>query len=114
MVVKKNDFLHRIIEVEKQENGNKYRVEVEVPMNAWYDDMMFVVEGGQQVKLKHKENKDGKVYFEGDIELPTSAVCRYYFTCFADGYPRIFKKEVKINNMISYHDYKMIVSLEVV
>lgn len=113
MIVKKKDFLHRITEVEKHENGNKYHVEVVVPMTAWYDDMMFVVDGGTQVKLKHKENKDGNVYFEGDVELPTSAVCRYYFTCFADGYPRIFKNEIKINNMLCYHDYKMSVNYEV-
>lgn len=113
MVVQEKDFLYKIDEIEDLSSGKKYHVEIEVPMDAWYDDMMFVVANGPKVKLKHKENKDGKVCFEGNVDLPTSGVCNYHFACFSDGYPRVFKKEVKINDMLHYHDYKMSVNFEV-
>ncbi|MBQ7105764.1 MAG: hypothetical protein IJN90_07900 [Bacilli bacterium] len=108
-----NDFLFNIKEVEKYDSGAKYHIEVEVPMSAWYDDMYFVVKDFNEFKLKHKENKDGKVYFEGDIELPTRALYSYYFSYFADGYPRIHKRESKVNNFITYYDYKISVNYDV-
>lgn len=113
MSSKKEDFIYNISEVDDLGNGKRYHIEVEVPMNAWYDDMMFVVKNGPEVKLKHKENKDGKVYFDGYVDLPTKAVYQYHFAYFADGYPRIFEKEVKVNNMIHYHDFKKSVNFEV-
>lgn len=108
-----NDFLFNISEVEDLEDGKKFHVLVEVPMTAWYDDMIFVVKNGPEVKLKHKENKDGKVYFEGDVSLPTKAIYSYYFAYFADGYPRIHEKKEKNNNYIKYSNYKLSVNYQV-
>ena len=107
------EFSHTIKKLEESDSSNLYHVEIEVPMNAWYEDMFFVLDDGYEVKLKHKDNKDGKVYFEGDVKLPTKAVHRYHFSCFADGYPRLLKKEIKVNDLIQYHDFKLSVNYDV-
>ena len=108
-----NDFLFEIEPIADLEDGKKYHILVEVPMTSWYDDVYFRTQNGIAKKLNHKENRDGKVYFEGEIDLPTRAIYNYYFTYFADGYPRIHKKEEKVNNIISYRSFKMSVNYDV-
>jgi len=108
-----NDFLFNIEEIESFDDSKNYHILVELPMNAWIEDMYFVIQNGNQFKLHHKENKDGKVYFETYVNLPTKAVYSYYFSYFADGYPRIHKKESKVNNFITYYNYKMSVNYDV-
>lgn len=108
-----NEFLFNIKEEEELKDGKRYYIEVEVPMTSWYDDVYFKTQNGIEKKLSHRENKDGKVYFEGVVDLPTRAVYNYYFSYFADGYPRIHKKESKVNNFITYYDYKMSVNFKV-
>ena len=34
-----SDFLYNITPVEKHDNGNKYLIRVEVPLDGWYDDV---------------------------------------------------------------------------
>ena len=83
-----SEFLYSITPVEKYDNGNKYLINVEVPLDRyWYDDMYIVIEKGNEkipVKLNHKENRDGKIYFEGEVFLDTRAIYRYYFSYYKD------------------------------
>ena len=40
-----SEFLYSITPVEKHDNGNKYLINVEVPLDRyWYDDMYIVIE----------------------------------------------------------------------
>ena len=83
-----SNFLYNMVPIEENEFGNKYHIVVEVPLDGWYDDVYFVYEKGNErisVKLNHKENKDGKIYFEGDVFLDTRAIYRYYFSYYKDG-----------------------------
>lgn len=89
----------KIVETEKLDNGCKYKVSLELPMkDGWFEDVYFCVHKGDQffpIRLKHKENKDGIVYFETeeDIFLETRAIYKYYFSYKVDGFRRFVKKE---------------------
>ena len=89
----------KIVETEKLENGCKYKVSLELPMkDGWFEDVYFCVHKGSQfipIKLKHKENKDGIVYFETeeDVFLETRAIYKYYFSYKVDGFRRFVKNE---------------------
>ncbi|MGN1371716.1 MAG: alpha-amylase family glycosyl hydrolase [Candidatus Coprovivens sp.] len=91
-----------ITETVKLDNGCKYKVTLELPMkDGWFEDVYFCVQKGNQlmpIKLKHKENKDGIVYFETeeDVFLETRAIYKYYFSYKVDG----FRRFVKNNNII--------------
>ena len=89
----------KIVETEKLDNGCKYKVSLELPMkDGWFEDVYFCVHKGSQlipIRLKHKENKDGIVYFETeeDVFLETRAIYKYYFSYKVDGFRRFVKKE---------------------
>ena len=93
------NYKFRIEETEKLDNGCKYKVSLELPMkDGWFEDVYFCVHKGDQfipIRLKHKENKDGIVYFEteGEIFLDTRAIYKYYFSYKVDGFRRFIKKE---------------------
>ena len=93
------NYKFRIEETEKLDNGCKYKVSLELPMkDGWFEDVYFCVHKGDQfipIRLKHKENKDGIVYFETeeDIFLETRAIYKYYFSYKVDGFRRFIKKE---------------------
>ena len=88
-----------IIETIKLDNGCKYKVTLELPMkDGWFEDVYFCVHKGNHlipIKLKHKENKDGIVYFETDedVFLETRAIYNYYFSYKVDGFRRFVKNE---------------------
>ena len=109
---------YNIEELEKLDNGCKYRISIKLPMDmGWFDDMNFVVKNdGYRTlhKLQHKENKDGYVYFEGEVFLNTTAVLRYYFSYLLHGQLRYFKKEDKFpNNYIANDEmWKMSVNFD--
>lgn len=92
-------YKFKIEETEKLDNGCKYKVSLELPMkDGWFEDVYFCVHKGNQfipVRLKHKENKDGVVYFETeeDIFLETRAIYKYYFSYKVDGFRRFVKNE---------------------
>ena len=76
-----SEFLYSITPVEKHDNGNKYLIRVEVPLDGWYDDVYFMIEKGNEklpVKLNHKENKDGNIYFEGELEYGIYSFINFY------------------------------------
>lgn len=78
--------------------GKNFKVSLELPMkDGWFEDIYFCVQKGAQIipfKLKHKENKDGIVYFEteNDIFLETRAIYKYYFSYKVDGFRRFIKE----------------------
>ncbi len=76
-------------ELEKDENGILYEVEVVLPMSmGWYDDVNFVVgykNNMRNIPLKHYKNEDGNVYFRGQVYLDTKAIYHYYFSYLIDG-----------------------------
>lgn len=88
-----------IKETEKLENGCKYKISLELPMkDGWFEDVYFCVQKGGYlipVRLKHKENKDGIVYFESesDVFLETRAIYKYYFSYKVNGFRRFIKKD---------------------
>ena len=89
---------YKIIETEKLDNGCKYRVSLELPMkDGWFEDVYFCVQKGRElipIKMKHKENKNGIVYFETeqDVFLETRAIYKYYFSYKCDGFRRFIKE----------------------
>lgn len=93
------NYKFRIEETEKLDNGCKYKISLELPMkDGWFEDVYFCVHKGDKfipIRLKHKENKDGIVYFETeeDIFLDTRAIYKYYFSYKVDGFRRFIKKE---------------------
>lgn len=93
------NYNFKVKETEKLDNGCKYKVSLELPMkDGWFEDVYFCVHKGNQfipIRLKHKENKDGIVYFETeeDIFLETRAIYKYYFSYKVDGFRRFIKKE---------------------
>ena len=93
-----NEVSFDIKEVEKHDNGNKYRVSIKVPMSyGWIDDMRMVFEDRGHVfgyKLKHIKNEDDMVFFEGEIPLETRAIYNYYFD---------FKVNNKINIQFKFY-----------
>ena len=113
-----SEFLYSITPVEKYDNGNKYLINVEVPLDRyWYDDMYIVIEKGNEkipVKLNHKENRDGKIYFEGEVFLDTRAIYRYYFSYYKDGKLCFHKKkDIVKHNPIRDEMFKMSVNYDV-
>ncbi len=85
----------QINELEKLENSKKYKVSIQVPMEAgWIEHMNFVVERGRETlyfRLDHKKNEDGMVYFETEVNLDTRAIYRYYFSCLINNQVKLFK-----------------------
>ena len=79
-------YKFEILETEKLDSGCKYKISLEVPMrDGWFEDVYFCIQKARDlipVKLKHRENKDGIVYFETeeDIFLETRAIYQYYFS----------------------------------
>ena len=115
------NYKFRIEEIEKLDNGCKYKVSLKLPMkDGWFEDVYFCVHKGDQfipIKLKHKENKDGIVYFETeeDIFLETRAIYKYYFSYKVDGFRRFIKKEdtVGLDGISLDEMFKMSVNFKV-
>ena len=91
--------------IEQNEEGNKYRITIGLPMNVgWIDDMFYCISGfriNKSFKLGHQRNEDGLAYFSGEVYLDTQAVYRTFFTC------TINKKRVYIDkdkNIVDFLD----------
>lgn len=98
VVSNRNDNISfEVKELEKVSNGRKYKISIQVPMEAgWIENMNFVVEKGRETlyfKLNHAKNENGLVYFEKEIELETRAIYRYYFSCLINNQFKLVKKE---------------------
>jgi glycosidase len=80
-------------EISNIQNGKKYKISINLPMNiGWIDYINFVVEKGnekQYFPMKHIKNEKGNIYFETYVDLETRAIYNYYF-------------DFKVNNKIKY------------
>ena len=72
-----------IKEIENIDNGKKYKVLLELPMDiGWIDYMNFIVEKGKEklcFPMKHIKNENNKIYFETKVDLETRAIYNYCF-----------------------------------
>lgn len=86
-----------IIPIETLENGKRYHVSLELPMNyGWYDDVGMVVEKGSDdlfFPLKYTRSEGNMAIFESDIDLETRAVYQYHFICRVNGYLKSIKSD---------------------
>lgn len=91
--------------VNKLVDGNRYKVQIAIPMEyGWIDSVNFVVEKDWETfyyPLSHQKNEDGFAYFESEIDLNTSALYRYYFQTYCNGELRLVKRE---NVVVSYYE----------
>ena len=75
---------YTIKELEKNELGCNYRVQVTLPMSlGWYDDLYLVTcsdGGNSSYKIPFYYHDGNCVYFKGDVFLETKANYRFFFT----------------------------------
>ena len=91
-----------IQELNKTEDGARFKVSIQVPMSMGFiERMKFIVDSTNErraFQLKHIKNENNMVYFETEIELPTRALYHYYFSFEANHNFIYFKKNNKTNN----------------
>lgn len=102
---------------EKLENGCKYKVTVEIPMNVgWVDYLDLVIEKGHEtitIPLKHIKNENDKVFFETSLELETRAIYHYYFKYKVNNQIKYIKKEnIQDNHIIQDEMFKISVNFK--
>lgn len=113
------DVSYEIKEINSFDDGKVFKVSIKVPMSlGWIERMKFITENNGvrcAHQLKHVKNEDGYVYFEGDVELSTSAIYHYYFSFEANKNFLYFKKENKTGNQSVSTDekWKMSVNFQV-
>ena len=101
---------YEIEELDHCDDNNKYKIRIKVPMDyGWIDDARFYTEkdgGRDEYPLHHVKNEDGYAIFEEDVTLSTSAVYRYYFSFFANGDFKFFKKKNITEDKSIWNDEK--------
>ena len=108
-----------IKEIEKKDDGAKFKVSIKVPMElGWIERMKFITENKYSRiahQLHHVKNEDGFVYFEEEVFLDTSALYLYYFSFEANHRFIYLKKENKNNYQSVSKDemWKMSVNFKV-
>jgi len=84
IVSKRQDGISfRIEEIEKNNEGKRYHVELVIPFSyGWIDFIDFVTGKNGKIKyqrLQHLKNEDDKAYFITNIFLETWALYHFYF-----------------------------------
>ena len=107
----------KVIELCDIDDGKRYSINVELPMNTgWVDDIYFVVLKGNNKEyypLKHIRNTEDKIVFGGEIDLNTSAIYRYYIEYKVNDKKRFIKKEEHIKDgIINDEMFKMSVNFD--
>ena len=108
-----NNIKFNITPISSNEKCVEYKINIKLPMDmGWFDDVHFIVESNNNrsfYKLPHKENKDGYVYFEGNVTLDTKALVKYYFSYLVHGQLKYHKKKniVQDNNVITEEMWKL-------
>lgn len=91
-----------IKELNKTEDGARYKIAIQVPMSMGFiERMKFIIESSNErraFQLKHIKNENDMVYFETEIELETKAIYHYYFSFEANHNFIYFKKSNKTNS----------------
>ena len=97
-----NKITFSIKEIETYNDGAKYKIIINVPMELGFiERMKFITETTYERnahQLHHIKNENGFVSFEGIIYLPTKALYNYYFS-FEANHNFIYLKK---NNMSNY------------
>ncbi len=92
---------YNYVELEKNDLGAKYQVNIKVPMAiGWIERMKFITENNSERvahQLHHLKNDNNFVYFSGEVFLPTCAIYNYYFSFEANHNFIYFKKENRDN-----------------
>ena len=92
-----NKIYFKIQELDKKEDGIKYKIIINVPMELGYiKRMKFITETNKERvahQLKHIKNENGMVTFEEDVFLPTKAIYHYYFSFEANDNFIYYKKQ---------------------
>ena len=90
-----------IKEIRKNDDGARFRVTIRVPMELGFiERMKFITETTYERnahQLHHKNNENGYVCFEEEIDLPTKALYNYYFS-FEANHDFIYYKKNNISN----------------
>jgi len=102
-------------EIKKEENGNRYKVTITLPMEVgWIDYLDLIIEKGNETltyPLKHKINENNKIIFETEFYLETRAIYHYYFKYKSNDQIKYINKENKIDDKIITDDmFKMSVN----
>ena len=105
-------------EINNIENGKKYDVLVEMPIDiGWVNSIYLIVEKGSQkyrFPLKHLKNENNKIYFESEVCLETSAIYNYYFEVNINDEIKYIGKDKNIVNEINrFNKNKMSVNFDV-
>ena len=101
-------------EVEKLSNGGKYLFTVSVPQNVgWIDSMELVIDSlGYPFshKMHHKNNDNGMVTFELEMDLETCPIYRYLFKYSVNGVCYYITSKDTKRNVEYYEKNKMSVN----
>lgn len=84
---------------------NKYKISVSITdKEGFIDDVYFITEKSYETskyKLEFIKHENGLVYFEGEVNLPTCSIYRFYFSYLANNNLRYLKKDFISDNQIS-------------
>lgn len=105
-----NEVKYEIKPIMDLQNGKRYHILIKLPISiGWIEGMKFIVERNgnkREYPIKHSKNENYFVYFEGDVDLETCAVYRYYFTCYINNELKFIKNKNFINNNSIIRDEK--------
>ena len=89
--------------------NNKFKVSLTVPLeDKFYDDVNFVCFNQKDTffyKIKFKECKDNKIYFESVVEIPDSAMYQCYLKCIIDGKNKFLNKNGNFTESLDRRDF---------
>lgn len=114
-----NKEFFSIKDVKKLADGVRYHIKLEIPEQQGYiKHPYFVTESGtnrNSYPLSFIDVVNDKVIFEGDVDLPTKAIYRYYFFYTANDIPHHIKQnKITADDQITSEEmYKMSVNFEV-
>ena len=88
-------------------NGKTYHVQIGIPMNVgWIEDCFLVLEDGsdtRRIPMSFLHNKEGKAFFDVNLDLETRAVYRYFFE-YSINHKKYFVTNRTTKNYISYDE----------
>lgn len=80
------------------QDGEKFYVSASLPTcYGWYGDVGINIERNGITRffcLEYKKSKDGYAIFDRTIDLETSAIMHYYFTCYVNGEFKFIKNGI--------------------
>ncbi len=96
-----NNIKYNIEELERLNDGVRYRINISIPMSLGFiERMKFITETSNERvahQLHHIKNENGYVFFSEDIFLETKAIYHYYFSFEANHEFMYYKKSNQDN-----------------